>query len=90
MLLGAATVTYLVFVVGITMAWHVPHNDALKAIDVDTASDAAITAARHGFEQTWVRLNLVRTVAGAACLALISAAATPVRLRARAGRTRGV
>lgn len=80
-LLGLATAIYLVGVVGVTMAWHVPHNDALKAIDVATSSDAALAAAREGFEGTWTRLNLVRTVAATASLALVARAATVARRR---------
>ena len=75
-LLGIATAVYLVGVVGVTMAWHVPHNDALRAIDVATASDATLASARQGFASTWTRLNLVRTVAATASLALVALAAT--------------
>jgi uncharacterized membrane protein len=65
----AALVLYLAAVV-ITMAVNVPLNNALDAAGLPD-QPAYLAAARHAFESSWVRWNIVRTVAstaGFACL----------------------
>ncbi|HEY0805739.1 MAG TPA: anthrone oxygenase family protein [Pseudonocardiaceae bacterium] len=61
----AALVLYVAAIV-ITLAINVPLNNALEA-----AGTTNLAAARHAFESTWVRWNIVRTVtstAGFGCL----------------------
>jgi uncharacterized membrane protein len=60
----AASVLYLVMLI-VTMAVNVPLNDRLEAAGrVGRITDLA--AVRSGFETSWVRWNLVRTVASIA------------------------
>src|SRR5204863_8756020 len=59
--LAAAFVLYLVTIV-ITLAIHVPVNDALKAAG-DPRGIADLAAVRHQFDEArWATWNLVRTV----------------------------
>jgi uncharacterized membrane protein len=63
-------VVYLVAVVGLTAAYHVPRNDALATVDPTTV-DAASTWA--SFTREWTRANHVRALGGlaaAGCWAL--------------------
>jgi uncharacterized membrane protein len=54
-----------------TIAWHVPRNDALAALDAD-APDAP--AAWERFRRTWTAVNHVRTVAYLAAAVLLTIA----------------
>ena len=73
-LLAVATVVYVVAVLVLTMAWHVPRNEALARCAVDTATDDEVARARARFEVPWNRLHLVRTVASIASLTLLAVA----------------
>ncbi len=57
----AGAMTYVAGVVGLTMAYHVPRNNALDA--VDAASDAG-KAYWQRYQREWTRWNHVRAVAG--------------------------
>lgn len=73
---AAASLLYIAGVVVVTMAGNVPKNDRLGKIDVATSTLAQLAAARSAFEGSWNTLNVVRTVAGVAALALVAVAAT--------------
>jgi uncharacterized membrane protein len=73
-LLATASVVYVVGVVIVTLAWHVPRNTALDRLPVTTASADEAARARTGFEAPWTRLHIVRTLAAIAALALLAAA----------------
>lgn len=71
LLVGGAAL-YLVGTIGLTIAYHVPRNDALAALDPAAAGSADAWAA---YLADWTRANHVRTVsalaaAGAFALAL--------------------
>jgi uncharacterized membrane protein len=69
----AGAVLYLAGTIGMTIAFHVPRNDALAKV----APDAADAAARWGrYLSEWTAGNHVRTVAG-----LLAAAALTVALQ---------
>jgi uncharacterized membrane protein len=72
--LAVATVIYVALVVVLTLAWHVPRNNALARVPVDTAPDNDLARARSHFERPWNRLHIVRTLASVASLALLAAA----------------
>lgn len=69
----AACVLYLVGVVILTAGYHVPRNDALAAVDPDSAEGVRYWAT---YLREWVPMNHVRTV-----LPLISAALLTVSLQ---------
>jgi uncharacterized membrane protein len=69
-LLCSASVIYLVFVIGITIAGNVPMNEALDIFPVHTASAAEISAKRLAYEARWNTLNNIRTIACIICLVL--------------------
>lgn len=69
-LLGAATATYLVGVVAVTLAGHVPKNEALARLTVDTMSPGEISEARLAFEGPWLALHRVRALAAVASFVL--------------------
>jgi len=75
LLLVAGGGLYLVGVVGVTMAYHVPRNDALAALTADAPGTAAAWAS---YVTEWTRANHVRTASG-----LASAAAFALALAAR-------
>jgi len=60
-LLAAATIIYLVGVMGITMLGNVPMNEALDAFNIDAAIPAQLAAKRGAFETRWNFLNDIRT-----------------------------
>lgn len=62
--IGAAAVLYVVVLV-VTFKGNVPLNDALEAAGTPVDAEA-LAAVRERFEDTWVRWNLVRTVANTA------------------------
>jgi uncharacterized membrane protein len=70
-LVVAGAATYVVGTLGTTMAYNVPRNNALDALDPG-APGAADAWARHVRE--WTAGNHVRTVAGIAAAALLLAA----------------
>ncbi|MDO9398544.1 MAG: DUF1772 domain-containing protein [Herbiconiux sp.] len=67
----AAEAVYLVGVVGVTIGFHVPRNDALAAVD---AARPDATAAWLSYRVAWTRGNHVRVLAGAAAALLFGAA----------------
>lgn len=58
----AATLLYLIGVIGITMLGNVPMNDALDAFNIDAATPAQLAAKRAAFESRWNFLNNIRTL----------------------------
>lgn len=65
LLLGAAI--YLIGVVAITAAYHVPRNDRLGALDPESAEGVAYWGV---YLREWVRMNHVRTLAPLVAAAL--------------------
>ncbi|MGH9209930.1 MAG: DUF1772 domain-containing protein [Acidimicrobiales bacterium] len=63
LLVGSAL--YLVGVIVLTGTYHVPRNDALDAVDPDSADGLALWA---DYLKSWTALNHVRTVASLAAL----------------------
>jgi uncharacterized membrane protein len=72
LLIGAA-VLYLVGVIGLTIGYHVPHNDALAAVHA-TAPDAA--GKWKDYAAGWTTWNHVRTLAPLISTLLLIAALT--------------
>ena len=69
----AGSLLYLVGTFGVTIAFNVPRNDALAAVDPDSDDGARVWA---GYVRSWTAWNHVRTVAAlAAAGALIIALA---------------
>lgn len=66
----AATIIYLAGVLGVTMAGNVPLNDALDKFPL-SASAEEYAAQRKAFEETWVRLNTIRSFAGLFSIVLV-------------------
>lgn len=74
-LLAAATLTYVLGVLGVTMGRNVPLNDALDAFDIRSATQSALTDRRQNYESPWNSWHYLRTGANVASFALASAAA---------------
>ena len=58
-------VAALVYVFGVqlpTFRINVPLNNALQKLDVDAMDEHELASARQGFEERWLRWNLIRTV----------------------------
>jgi uncharacterized membrane protein len=70
-LLVAATAVYVVGVVAVTLAGHVPRNAALDRFPVGTASAQEAADARRLFEGPWNHLHALRTIAAVASLILL-------------------
>ena len=66
----AAAATYVVGILGVTMAYTVPRNDALMRLDPDAPG---APAAWERFVREWTAANHVRTLAGIAAAALLCA-----------------
>ena len=67
----AAAATYLLGVLGTTMAYNVPRNDALAALDPGAAEAAS---AWRRYVREWTTANHVRAVAGLAAAGALYAA----------------
>ena len=66
----AAAATYLLGVLGVTMAYNVPRNNALARLDADEPGAAA---AWERYVREWTGANHVRTLAGIAAAVLLCA-----------------
>lgn len=64
----AAAVVYLVGVIGVTIAFNVPRNDALATLDPTSADAANVWAT---FVSSWTAWNHVRTIASLAAAGLL-------------------
>ena len=83
-LLIIGSVVYLIGVIGLTIAYHVPLNDALARFDPATGDAGRVwTDYRTG----WTALNHVRALAGVAGAVLLGLAALRVTTGTRAGRS---
>ena len=60
-LLVIGSLTYLIGVVAVTVAFHVPRNDALATVDPDRPDAADLWSAYH---RAWTRGNHLRATAG--------------------------
>ena len=61
-LLAFATLTYLFGVQISTIVIHLPLNNKLQKLDIDTMNEIELKAAREGFEPRWNTSNRIRTV----------------------------
>ncbi len=61
LLLISAPLVYILGVQWSTFTMNVPLNNRLQALNVETMDEAALKAARMGFEPSWNRWNLIRT-----------------------------
>lgn len=73
--LAAASATYLVGVLGVTVGGNVPLNNRLEAFDLGAADDDLAGSERRFYEHHWNRWHAVRTAAATIALALASIAA---------------
>lgn len=71
----AAEAVYLVGVIGLTVAFHVPRNEALGRLD---AAEPGTTDAWQLYIRTWTRANHIRVLAALASALLFAAAAGTV------------
>lgn len=67
----AASVLYIVGVMGLTMIGNVPLNIALRNFEIPGASAQEILSFRTRFEGPWNNLNVIRTVANALSLVCV-------------------
>ena len=74
-LLTGAAVTYVVGVLGATIAGNVPLNDALESFKLVDSNKQAIADRRKTYETPWNRWHYLRTAASIGAFALASAAA---------------
>lgn len=72
-LIGAAG-TYVVGVLGVTIAGNVPLNDALDNFKLGTSTDSAISSRRTTYETPWNRWHYLRTAGNLAAFALTTVA----------------
>ena len=61
-LLILATLGYIFGVQGLTLAIHLPMNNKLQKIDIDTMSEVELNSERIEFESRWNRSNTIRTI----------------------------
>lgn len=73
--LAAATIAYVVGVLGVTAGGNIPLNNALDAFDIDAATDAAARDRRTSYEGPWNRWHNVRTAVNVVAFAIAASAA---------------
>ncbi len=59
----AATLVYIIGVIGVTALGNIPLNNGLDEFDITNASADQISAQRKLFESSWNNYHLVRTIA---------------------------
>lgn len=69
-LLALASLAYVLGVQVSTIAIHLPLNNKLQTLDVDTMNESDIKVARNDFEPRWNTSNLLRT-ALASCVSVL-------------------
>lgn len=74
-LLLAATLTYIIGTLGVTMFGNVPMNNVVDVMNLSTFTPADFKEARTAYEVRWNQLNLLRTVAALASFVLVLLAA---------------
>ena len=62
-LMLAASIVYIVGVMGVTAFGNIPLNNTLDKFDVSNASAAQITAQKILFQSAWNKYHLIRTIA---------------------------
>lgn len=67
----AASVVYIIGVLGVTMAGNVPLNESLDVFALSSASASEISLQRAAFEGKWNFLNTIRTIASALSIILV-------------------
>lgn len=67
----AATIVYLIGVLGVTALGNIPLNISLESFSVQTASPQEIAAQRAQFEGPWNSWHTIRTVASVIALAFV-------------------
>ncbi len=70
-LLLSAAFIYLLGTIGVTFIGNIPLNNVLEAMDLSTFSIEDFKNARANYEESWNRLNLIRTVAAVVSFVLI-------------------
>ncbi|GAB4024443.1 anthrone oxygenase family protein [Spirosoma koreense] len=73
-LLLGASVLYVTGVFGVTVFGNVPLNEALDAVDLETASVPELATHRTAFEGPWNKLHTIRTLASILTSMLVIAA----------------
>jgi uncharacterized membrane protein len=63
--LGAASVVYLLGVLGVTIGGNIPLNNQLDAFELAAATDTAVAQQRTSYEGPWNRWHGIRTAAAA-------------------------
>jgi uncharacterized membrane protein len=74
-LLLIATIVYLIGVFGVTFLGNIPLNNALGAFQLDKSSAEQMSEIRTRFENSWVRLNFIRTICSFISIVLVMIAA---------------
>ena len=67
----AATLVYLIGVLGVTILGNVPLNDALDKLNLAEATPSVISQQRLDFEAKWNNFNAIRTISSFISLVLI-------------------
>jgi uncharacterized membrane protein len=73
-LLAGAAGTYLVGVLGVTVAGNIPLNDALDEFDLPAADGDDLAERRRTYERPWNRFHRLRTAAAVGSFGLAAAA----------------
>ena len=71
LLLMLATLTYIIGVQALTMTIHLPLNNKLQQLDVESMKEAELHLERIAFESRWNRANAIRTLIACVVTALL-------------------
>ena len=71
----AATATYVVGMLGVTIGGNIPLNNALDSFDLGDAGDDEVNRQRRDYEGPWNRLHYTRSAAGLVALGMIAVTA---------------
>lgn len=67
----AASLIYLIGVLGVTFLGNIPLNNALDALNAETTGESALSTFRQQFELNWTALNHIRTISSLVSLCML-------------------
>lgn len=80
-LLLGASLSYFIFVFGVTAWGNVPLNNQLADLIIESASPQLLSEARKIFEEPWNNFHLIRSIASVVTFALLILAALMKKIR---------
>lgn len=70
-IITAATIIYMAGIMAVTIFGNVPMNNSLEVLHIESMNARDMSLFRDNFENTWNRLNMIRTISSAISFLLL-------------------